>query len=57
VPSFWGHEQTEEGPRADREHVSGTDVADVVSEVLLLEAPLQTRVREAEPQETRPEAQ
>jgi hypothetical protein len=37
--------------------VSGTDVADVVSEVLLLEAPLQTRVREAEPQETRPEAQ
>jgi len=57
VPSFWGHEQTEEGPRADREHVSGTDVADVVSEVLLLEAALQTRVREAEPQETRPDSE
>src|SRR5512132_941235 len=52
-----GAEQTEERPCADREHLSGADVADVVSEVLILEATLQLSVGETESQTTQPDAQ
>src|SRR5918994_7197714 len=40
-------EQGEERPRADRDHVGRANVADVVSEVLLLEPALEPRVGEA----------
>src|ERR671910_675344 len=44
-------EQSEERPRADRDHVGRANVADVVSEVLLLEPALEPRVGEAKRRE------
>src|ERR687898_3287813 len=44
-------EQGEERPRADRDHVGRANVADVVSEVLLLEPALEPRVGEAKRRE------